>query len=139
VLDQLTIAVIDDDASVRRALGRLLHAHGARAELFSNGTCFLTRLEGDEFFRPDCAVLDIHMPDMSGLDVQEALQRLSRRIPVVFITALGEAALRARATAAGAATVLQKPLKHDALIRAIQDARGGGLHQSAIEHLPDAS
>ncbi len=124
---QVLIAIVDDEPSVCRALARLVRSHGMRAETFSDGQAFLARLEGGDGFEPECVLLDIHMPGFSGLDVQAELNRLGRALPIVFITAHDVPQLRDRAMAAGAVTVLQKPIRDDALFRAIQDA-GAPLH-----------
>ena len=76
----------------------------------------------DASFRPDCLLLDISMPDLNGLEVKERLRQLGQPVPVVFITAHGQSPLRERAMAAGAVAVLQKPVREEALLEAIQNA-----------------
>ena len=116
------IAIVDDEASVLRALSRLLGAHGVQSAPFSSGREFLARLRDDASFRPDCLLLDISMPDLNGLEVKERLRQLGQPLPVVFITAHGQSPLRERAMAAGAVAVLQKPVREEALLEAIQNA-----------------
>ncbi len=122
VCTQKMIAIVDDEPSVCRALGRLVRTEGLRAELFAAGQEFLARLEQDESFQPDCVLLDIHMPGMSGLEVQRLLRQAGRSLPVVFVTAHEGADQWRRAMAADGVSVLQKPVTADVLFRAIQDA-----------------
>ena len=77
------IAVVDDDASVRRALSRFLRASGYDTETYGSGSEFL---ESFNSFRPQCIVLDLHMAGMNGLDVQRHLSRIGSRAPVIVIT-----------------------------------------------------
>ena len=77
------IAVIDDEEPVRKALGRLLQSVGMAVETFSGGGEFLASLATH---RPDCAVLDLHMPEVTGFDVLERIAEMGARVPVVAIT-----------------------------------------------------
>ena len=81
--DRPLIAVIDDEEPVRKALGRLLQSAGMAVETFSGGGEFLAALGTH---RPDCAVLDLHMPEMTGFDVLERIAETGARVPVVVIT-----------------------------------------------------
>lgn len=116
------IAIVDDEPSVCRALGRLVRINGLHAELFARGHEFLARLEEDESFKPDCVLLDIHMPGVSGIEVERRLRQTGRSLPVVFVTAHEGADQWRRAMAADGVSVLQKPVTADVLFRAIQDA-----------------
>src|SRR5690242_10523784 len=78
------VAVVDDDESVRRAIRRLLSVSGFVVETFGSGAAFLDSLQSR---RPDVVVLDLHMSDMTGFDVQARLREMGERLPVVFITA----------------------------------------------------
>jgi FixJ family two-component response regulator len=113
------IAVVDDDASVRTALGRLLTTRGYEVTGFACGEAFLATSDARA---PDCLVLDLHMPGMSGFDVQQQLAARGSALPVVVITAQDSAVARSRAVAAGASACLGKPLDPVALIGAIECA-----------------
>ena len=110
------IAVVDDEAAVRTMLGRLLRLADYEVNAFS---C------GDEFFqslasrRPDCLILDIHMPGSSGLDVQSRLSDARIAIPIVFITASDDMALDVSVRRAGGVRLLRKPFSNDALLEAV--------------------
>jgi FixJ family two-component response regulator len=116
------IAVIDDDASVRRALRRLLQSAGFAVETFATAREFL---DAGHSARTTCLVLDVHLPEMSGFELQEHLAVSGAPIPTVFITAHDNAATRERASRAGVAAYLRKPFDQDELIEAIGRAIGG--------------
>jgi FixJ family two-component response regulator len=116
------LAVVDDDADVRIALTRLLASAGFSVEAFASGADFLRSLEHHD---PDCAVLDLHMPDMSGFDVQGALAGHST-VPVVVITGQDTPESRTRALGLGAKAYLCKPVDDEALLAAIAVAVDGG-------------
>jgi FixJ family two-component response regulator len=120
------IAVIDDDASVRRALQRLLRSAGFAVETFATAREFL---DAGPRARVACLVLDIHLPGMSGVELQEHLEVSGVPIPIVFITAHDDVPTRERVTRAGVVGYLRKPFDQGALIEAIgraigQDASG---------------
>src|SRR4030095_6815737 len=100
---RLRVAVIDDDESVRKALKRLLRAVNLDADAFASGREFLDSMASHV---PDCVVLDLHMPGMSGLDVQGQLARKDLQIPIVVITGHDEPQARAQCAAPGAAAML---------------------------------
>lgn len=116
------IAVVDDDESVRRATRRLLRAAGFEAETYASGTEFL---EAIKHSRPRCVIVDLHMPGMSGLEVQSRLAVSGFEIPVLFITAYDDPGARDRALQAGAACYLRKPFTEEALLQAIESAISG--------------
>jgi FixJ family two-component response regulator len=116
------IAVVDDDESVCRAVKRLLRAFGMDAEAFASGEQFIDAITASGSRRADCVVLDLQMPGMSGLQVQERLAGLSRRVPIVFVTAHEEAGARERALAAGAVAFVRKPFSDEMLIDALRAA-----------------
>ena len=123
---RLHMAVIDDDASVRKALARLLSACGYEVEAFASGAEFLqSSCTRDQ----DCLVLDVHMPSISGLDVQAKLLACDIHVPIIFITAYDDNALRERALQQGAVAYLRKPLTEKTLLEAIEKAVGPG-HQA---------
>ncbi|HEY7204357.1 MAG TPA: response regulator [Methylomirabilota bacterium] len=112
------VGVVDDDASILRALRRLLQAAGFSVETFGSAGEVLS---SSELGRIDCLVLDIHLGDLSGFDVHERLPD-SRPIPIIFITAHDTALTRERARLAGAVDYLRKPFDEKALIGAIDRA-----------------
>ena len=120
--DRLLIAVVDDDASVCRAMKRLIRSLGMNAEAFTSGKEFLDFLEAMPSFRPDCVILDIQMPGMSGLEVQEQLIQGSSSLPVIFITAHDEVGVRERALAMGALAFLRKPFNDELIIKTLNTA-----------------
>ena len=111
------IAVVDDEEPVRKALKRLLRAAGLEAEGYASGKDFLAAER-----RPDCVVLDLHMPVMSGQALLTQIRRMSARLPVVVITAHDTAETRDECLAAGAAAYLRKPLDDRLLLNAISVA-----------------
>jgi FixJ family two-component response regulator len=117
------IAVIDDDASVRRAVQRLLQSAGFTVETFATAREFL---DADDWAQTACLVLDIHLPGMSGFELAEYLAVSGVPIPIVFITALDDVSTRARAKRAGAVGYLRKPFDQGTLIEAISGAIGQG-------------
>lgn len=123
-----TIAVVDDDASVCRAISRLLRSLGMNANTFTSGHEFLEQIETMPSFHPDCVVLDVQMPGMNGLEVQELLVRGDKPLPVIFITAHDEIGVRERALQAGAVAFLRKPFNDELLIKTLDEAikRGAG-------------
>ena len=110
------ISVVDDDESVREALRSLIESVGFRTEVFSSGEDFLN---SDHFGDTDCLIVDVRMPGMSGLELQEQLNGIHSLIPLIFISAHGNEEERARALEAGAVDFLQKPFSEDSLLRAI--------------------
>jgi len=120
------IAVVDDDASVRRALQRLLRAAGFAVETFATAREFL---DAGHWAQTACLVLDIHLPGMSGFELQEYLAVSGVPIPIVFITALDDVATRERVNRAGAVGYLRKPFDQDTLIEAISKAIGQDASQ----------
>jgi FixJ family two-component response regulator len=100
------------------------------AEAFTSGRDFIELIDAMPSFQPDCLVLDVQMPGMNGLDVQEQLASRSNRLPIVFITAHDEVGVRERALSAGALAFLRKPFNDELFIRtltaAVQRSAGGG-------------
>lgn len=110
------IAVLDDEEPVRKALGRLLRASGLEVECYAGAREFL---DGSAHRRPDCVVLDLHMPGMSGLQVLAELRRKVPPVPAVVITAHDAPETREQCLAAGAVAYLRKPLDGSVLLDAI--------------------
>ena len=110
------IAIVDDEEPVRKALKRLLSASGLEAESYASGKDFLA---ASALRRPDCLVLDLHMPGMSGLQVLHELRAAHSTLPTVVITAYDEPQTREQCLAAGASAYLRKPLDERLLLNAI--------------------
>ena len=110
------IAVVDDEEPIRKALKRLLRASGLEAEGYASGDDFLAAAETQ---RPDCVVLDLHMPRMSGLQLLRQIRKMSPRPPVLVITAHDTPETREECLAGGAAAYLRKPLDERLLLNAI--------------------
>ena len=116
------ITVVDDDPSVRKALSRLIGASGYDAAVYESAEAFLA---ADVAVETECLVLDVHLPGMSGLDLQAELVESGVKCPIVFITAFDEDRPRTEALAAGATEFLRKPIDSDRLITAISKAIEG--------------
>lgn len=116
---QPLIAVVDDEESVRLALGRMLRASGYEVTIYRSGEEFLESLQAS---RPDCVVLDFQMPGLTGRDVQQALAAAKVRLPIIIVTAHDHATLREKALADGAIAYFAKPLRRDELIAAVDRA-----------------
>ncbi len=113
------VAVVDDDLSMLRGVQRLLSAHGFDTEVFSSAEGFLSRTPSRE---PLCLVLDIHLGGMSGIELRKHLASTGSKVPVIFITAVGEEADHKRAWEAGCIDCLQKPFAAQSLMNAIGKA-----------------
>jgi FixJ family two-component response regulator len=101
------ISIVDDDESVRTAMGRLVRSLGYRSHEFASAEAFLASPQRAE---TSCLIADIQMPGMSGLDLQEALLAQGHRLPIIFITAFPTDPVRKRAEAGGAAGFFVKPV-----------------------------
>ena len=99
---------------------RLLRSLGMEAETFDSGRSFLDLLETMPSFKPDCVVLDVQMPGMTGLELQRGLA--GSKLPLIFITAHDEVGVRERAMAAGAIAFLRKPFDDELFIRTLREA-----------------
>ena len=116
VSDARLLAVVDDDEDTRVALTRLACSVGFVVEAFASGAEFLRSIEDHE---PGCVVLDLHMPGMSGFDVQKALDSVHAGVPVIIITGHDTCEARARAIRLGARAYLVKPVDDEDLLAAI--------------------
>ena len=116
------IAIVDDDKSVCRAIARLLRSLEMDVDTFTSGHEFIEHIETMRSFHPDCVVLDVRMPGISGLEVQELLVRRENFVPVIFITAHDEMIVGERALRAGAVAFLRKPLDKELLIKILNEA-----------------
>ena len=121
-----TVFIVDDEEAVGDSIAMLLRSVGLRTKIFTDPRAFLNE------YRPDqagCLVLDVRMPKMSGLELQQELSRRRYTLPVIFTTGHGDVPMAVEAMRAGALDFLQKPFKDDELIRRVQKA----LEQDAQE------
>src|SRR5215470_8065359 len=116
------VSVVDDDESLRESLPDLLNEFGFKARTFPSAEAFLS---SDYVDKTSCLILDVMMPGMTGLDLQQELARRGQEIPVIFITARKDEALRARALKQGAVKFLNKPFSDTALLDALNVALRG--------------
>ena len=116
---EAAVFVVDDDASVREALASLLRSVGFAVETFASARAFLARPPSD---LPGCLVLDVRLPDLNGLDLQQRMAELNREMPIVFITGHGDVPTSVRAMKAGAVEFLTKPFGERDLLDAIGQA-----------------
>jgi FixJ family two-component response regulator len=116
---RLLIAVVDDEESVRLAFARMLSASLFDVDVFASGQEFLDSLQRRH---PDCVVLDLQMPGLTGRDVQHQLALGHIRVPIIVVTAHDQPALREQCLADGAAAYVAKPLQRERLINLINDA-----------------
>ena len=116
------IAIVDDDESVCRAMQRLVRSLGMEADTFASGQEFIDLIEAMPSFHPDCVVLDVQMPGMNGLEVQEQLLSSGSGLPVIFITAHDDIGAREQALAAGAVAFLRKPFNDELFIKTVNAA-----------------
>jgi FixJ family two-component response regulator len=115
-----TISLVDDDDGVLKALSRLLRVNGLSIQTFSSPQEFL--LQHDPSV-PGCAILDVSMPGLDGLELQQALAARHAELPIIFITGKGDIPTGVRAMKAGAVDFLTKPIKNGQLLAAIEQAR----------------
>ena len=113
------LAVVDDDESVRESLPDLLKELGFASQSFSSAEAFLS---SDTIGQTRCLLLDIAMPGMNGLELQQELERQGRRIPIIIITAQRDKTVHARAFRQGAVRLLLKPFSDTALLEAVKVA-----------------
>jgi FixJ family two-component response regulator len=116
---QAIVFVVDDDVSVREALASLIRSAGLRVEVFTSAQEFLDRPRADA---PSCLLLDLQLPDLSGLDVQRRMAEANNEIPIVFITGHGDVPTTVRAMKAGAMEFLTKPLVEGDVLESIRQA-----------------
>lgn len=116
---ELLIAVVDDEESVRKALGRLLRASGLNAHCFHSGRAFLDSIVTA---RPDCLILDLHMPGLNGLQVLEHLKSRRPPLPTIVITGHDEPENQTRCLSGGAVAYMRKPLDDQLLLDTIDEA-----------------
>ena len=116
---EFTVFVIDDDASVRKSLSRLLRSAGYTAETFASAEEFLGR---DHFKGIGCLLLDVRMPGLSGMGLQEELSKADYHMPIIFITGHGDIPMSVEAMKKGAVDFLTKPFEGKELLQAVEKA-----------------
>jgi two-component system response regulator FixJ len=133
-----TVFVIDDEPAIRDSLAMLLRSVGLASRTFPSAPAFLEAFDGGT---PGCAIADVRMPGMSGLELQEALRARGARLPVIIITGHGDIAMAVRAMKAGAADFIEKPFNEQVLLDAVHralaqgraDAPAAGANRTEIE------
>jgi FixJ family two-component response regulator len=123
-----TVFIVDDDVSVRESLELLIQSAGWRPETFASAEAFLARPRLDS---PCCLVLDVSLPDLNGLELQQRLAEHRLDMPIIFVTGYGDVPMTVRAMKAGAAEFLTKPVRTDVLLSAITQALE--LSRAALE------
>jgi len=118
------IYLVDDDVSVRESVGSLIRSAGFRAETFGSAQEFLARLQAEQ---PSCLILDVQLPGLSGLDLQQQLAQADVQVPIIFLTGHGNIPMSVRAIKAGALEFLTKPCDGEDLLNAIR--QGIARHQ----------
>jgi FixJ family two-component response regulator len=116
------ISIVDDDVWVREATADYLRSRGYPVAAFASAEDFL---ESDDLDRTTCVVIDIQLPGLSGIDLHRRLRASGRTTPVIFITALADEDVRARAMATGAVAFLRKPFEASAFDRCLESALSG--------------
>src|SRR5215470_13975116 len=124
----IRVAIVDDEPAVRTALARLLDASSFETTTYGSAWEFIDSMRCDV---PECLIVDVHMLDFSGLDLQRYLNRINKKIPTIVITAFDDAGIRERSAASGAKAFLTKPLHGPTLIDAIMNATMDSQEESA--------
>jgi FixJ family two-component response regulator len=130
-----TVSVVDDDISVRESLEALIRHEGWQAELYESAQAFLS---SPPVSGPTCLILDVYLPDLSGLDVQERIAGDRTGVPIIFLTGYGDVPTTVRAMKAGAVEFLMKPFSDDVLVEAVRSAIArsrDGLERAARRRL----
>ncbi len=134
---KVSVCIIDDDESVRLALTDLLESAGLHAEAFASGSGFLESRPDDHL--PNCLILDVRLPEISGLEFQTELSAAGIEIPIVFITGHGDIPMSVQAMKAGAVDFLPKPFRDqdllDAIHRAVERDRTGRKQRTETSEL----
>jgi FixJ family two-component response regulator len=133
-----TVFVIDDEPAIRDSLAMLLRSVGLASRTYPSAPAFLEALDGNAV---GCAIADVRMPGMSGLELQETLRARAVRLPVIIITGHGDIAMAVRAMKAGAADFIEKPFNEQVLLDAVHralaqsraDAPAPGANRAEIE------
>jgi FixJ family two-component response regulator len=131
VSDPATVHIVDDDASFARALGRLLSAHGLPARAFGSGAEFLARVTPAS---RGCVMMDLDLPGLGGLEVQQRLAEQRIDLPIVFLTGRGDIPSSVRAMRQGAVDFLEKHAPEDELVAAVRRALAADAARSGLRN-----
>lgn len=115
------IYIIEDDKVLSKALTCLIHSEGFKARCFYRGLDFLSAIKKNQY-NPGCIILDVRLPDMNGLDVQEELKKLAFNSPIIFISGHSNARLEDRAIKAGCFDFITKPFNNQYLLEKVHQA-----------------
>ena len=118
-LGQRVVHLVDDDAAIRRSVGFMLKTSGHQVQSYESGA---ELLKSGSQLEPGCILLDIRMPEMDGLQVQQALQERGVSLPVIIMTGHGDVALAVKAMKAGAVDLIEKPFAKDSLLSSLEEA-----------------
>ncbi len=136
--DKPIVFVVDDDVSVRESLESLIRFEGWQPEIFASAQEFLAR---PRVLAPGCLVLDVNLPDLNGLELQERIAADQNEMPIIFITGHGDVPMTVRAMKAGAIEFLTKPFNDEVLLSAIRDAIERSVaalgHEAELQSLRD--
>jgi RNA polymerase sigma factor (sigma-70 family) len=124
-----TISVVDDDISVRESLEALIRHEGWQPQLFESASAFLSSPQTPG---PGCLILDVNLPDLNGLDIQERVAADRASVPIIFLTGYGDVPMTVRAMKAGAVEFLTKPFSDEVLLEAIRNAIARSIER--LEH-----
>src|SRR5882724_7223704 len=127
--DNACVLVIDDDASIRDSLSNLIRSMGLKVQTFVSAQEFLASQRPDA---PSCLVLDVQLPGLSGLDLQQELAKRVVQIPIIFITGHGDIPMTVRAMKAGAVDFLRKPFSEEALLNSVRSAVASRREEKAL-------
>ncbi len=133
--DSSFVFVVDDDRSIRESLRNLIRSTGRNVQTFASAHEFLTSQRPDA---PSCLVLDVQLPGLSGLDLQQELAKVNASIPIIFITGHGDIPMTVRAMKAGAMEFLTKPFRDKDLLNAVEQAMNHGRQMAPCTHTPAA-
>lgn len=135
-MNQATVFIVDDEEAVRDSLQWLLESSGLKVALFDSAEAFL---QGYDPAQPGCLVVDVRMPGMSGLELQEKLTELHYSIPVIFITGHGDVPMAVQAVKHGAADFLEKPFNDKELLQIVQRCLEQDQQQRARQQQVDST
>src|ERR1700761_5318343 len=131
--DSPFVCVIDDESSILGSLSNLLRSAGLKVEAFASAQEFLTKWPREA---PSCLVLDVHLPGISGLDLQQQLADGDSQIPIIFMTGYGDIPTTVRAMKAGAIEFLTKPFRDEDLLSAVDQAIERGQQIEQLKNQP---
>jgi len=135
--EKATVFIVDDDQAIRHAMELLMRSVGLEYEIFHSGDDFLSKYSTD---RPGCLVLDIRMPGLGGLELQQKLIEMESSLPIIFITGHGDVPMAVEAMQKGAVDFIQKPFRDQELLDRIREAlKTDEERRSAREHHDEVS